>query len=104
MERGAGLMGDPVTTTLALGAGSSIMGGMADRAAAKGEQQRAEANAYIAETRGVYRGEWSIEEVGEQMDAVRDTDGSLILPPVPSGHVDHIRYSFEMAGGGGQRS
>ncbi len=58
------------------------------------------AKAYIAETPGVYRGEWSIEEVGEQMDAIRDTDASLILPPVPSGHVDHIRYSFEMANRG----
>lgn len=55
------------------------------------------AKAYTAETRGVYRPVWSIEDVGEQMDSVRDTESSLILPPVPSGHVDHIRYSFEMA-------
>ncbi len=57
------------------------------------------ARAYIGETEGVYRGEWSIEDVGEQMDAIRDTARSLILP-VTSGHVDHIRYSFEMANKG----
>ncbi|MFT5481832.1 MAG: NAD(P)-dependent dehydrogenase (short-subunit alcohol dehydrogenase family) [Halieaceae bacterium] len=56
------------------------------------------AKAYTAETRGVYRPQWSIEDVGEQIDGVRDTESSLILPPVPSGHVDHIRYSFEMSG------
>jgi len=58
------------------------------------------AKAYIAETQGIYRGEWSIEDVAEQLDRIRDTDESLILPPVPSGHVDHIRYSFEMANRG----
>lgn len=59
------------------------------------------AKAYIAETRGVYRSEWTIEAVGEQVDAIRDADSPLIIPPVPSGHVDHIRYSFEMAARGG---
>jgi hypothetical protein len=55
------------------------------------------AKAYIAETPGVYRPAWSIEQVGEQMDAIRDTATPLIIPVVPSGHVEHIRYSFEMA-------
>jgi NAD(P)-dependent dehydrogenase (short-subunit alcohol dehydrogenase family) len=55
------------------------------------------AKAYIAETPGVYQPEWSIAQVGEQMDAIRNTDAPIILPAVPHGHVDHIRYSFEMA-------
>lgn len=55
------------------------------------------AKAYIAETEGVYQGDWSIADVGEQMDAIGDTESSVIFPVVPSGHVDHIRYSFEMA-------
>lgn len=55
------------------------------------------AKAFIGETRGVYRGTWSIEDVGEQMDAIRNTEEPLVLPVVPSAHVDHIRYSFEMA-------
>lgn len=57
------------------------------------------ARAYVAETRGVYRGEWTVDQVGEQMDAIRDTSDPLILP-VLTGHVDHIRYSFEMANKG----
>jgi NAD(P)-dependent dehydrogenase (short-subunit alcohol dehydrogenase family) len=55
------------------------------------------ARAYIGESRGVYQGCWTIEQVGEQMDAIRDTAEPLVLPVVPSGHIDHIRYSFKMA-------
>lgn len=55
------------------------------------------ARAVIAETPGVYRPSWSIEQVGEQMDAIRNTDSPWILPIVPSAHIDHIRRSFEMA-------
>lgn len=58
------------------------------------------AKAYIGETEGVYQGDWSISDVGEQMDAIRDTNSSVIFPVVPSGHVDHILYSFEMANKG----
>ena len=55
------------------------------------------ARAYVAETRGVYQPEWSIEEVASHIDAIRCTEDSCIFPPAPSGHVDHLRYSFEMA-------
>jgi NAD(P)-dependent dehydrogenase (short-subunit alcohol dehydrogenase family) len=55
------------------------------------------ARAVIAETHGVYRPSWSIEEMGEQLDAIRDATAPVIFPVVPDGHVDHIRYSFEMA-------
>ena len=40
-------MGDPVTLALGAQAGSSIFGGLAGSAEAKGEKQRAEINAYI---------------------------------------------------------
>jgi NAD(P)-dependent dehydrogenase (short-subunit alcohol dehydrogenase family) len=55
------------------------------------------ARAFVAESPGVYRGAWSIEEVAEQMDVIRSTDAPLVLPVVPTGHIDHIRYSFKMA-------
>ncbi|MBX7433844.1 SDR family NAD(P)-dependent oxidoreductase [Mycobacterium sp. Y57] len=58
------------------------------------------ARAYIAETPGVYRPSWTIEEVGAQIDAIRDTTGSMAFPVVPDGHADHIRYSFGMAAQG----
>ena len=61
------------------------------------------ARAAIAETPGVYRATWSIDQVGEQMDAIRNTDATFILPVVPSAHSDHIRYSFEMAAKGKRR-
>lgn len=55
------------------------------------------ARAVIAETPGVYRPSWTIEEVGEQMSAIRNTETLKIFPAVPSGHIDHIGYSFGMA-------
>jgi NAD(P)-dependent dehydrogenase (short-subunit alcohol dehydrogenase family) len=58
------------------------------------------ARAFIAETPGVYRPSWTIEEVGEHLDAIRDDTAALVFPPVPDGHNDHIRYSFAMAAQG----
>jgi NAD(P)-dependent dehydrogenase (short-subunit alcohol dehydrogenase family) len=55
------------------------------------------ARAFIGETEGVYQPSWSAEQVGERIDAIRDTSEPWILPVVPSGHVDHIRRSFAMA-------
>jgi NAD(P)-dependent dehydrogenase (short-subunit alcohol dehydrogenase family) len=53
--------------------------------------------AYAAETRGVYRPEWTIEQVAESMERIRSTDDQVIFPVVPTGQIDHIRYSFGMA-------
>jgi NAD(P)-dependent dehydrogenase (short-subunit alcohol dehydrogenase family) len=55
------------------------------------------ARAYIAETPGVYRPEWSIEDVAAQIDAIRDTSAPVIFDAVPSGQLDHLKYSFAMA-------
>jgi NAD(P)-dependent dehydrogenase (short-subunit alcohol dehydrogenase family) len=56
------------------------------------------ARAFIAESRGVYSDGWSIEEVGEQMDAIRNPDALFIA--AGDAHADHMRYSFEMASRG----
>jgi NAD(P)-dependent dehydrogenase (short-subunit alcohol dehydrogenase family) len=55
------------------------------------------ARSVVAETPGVYRPSWSIEEVGEHIEAIRDTSDPVVFPVVPDGHGDHIRYSFSMA-------
>lgn len=55
------------------------------------------AKAYIAETAGVYQPSWTMREVAERIDEIRDESGSWSLPVVPSGHIDHIRRSFAMA-------
>lgn len=55
------------------------------------------ARAFVAETPGVYRPSWSVEEVGEHLDAIRDDTAALVFPPVPDGHDDHLRYGFAMA-------
>jgi NAD(P)-dependent dehydrogenase (short-subunit alcohol dehydrogenase family) len=55
------------------------------------------AKAVIAETPGVHRPSWSIEDVAEQIDAIRYLAAPLVFPVVPDGHTDHIRYSFDTA-------
>jgi NAD(P)-dependent dehydrogenase (short-subunit alcohol dehydrogenase family) len=55
------------------------------------------ARAVIAETPGVHRPAWSIENVAEQIDAIRYLAAPLVFPVVPDGHSDHIRYGFETA-------
>jgi NAD(P)-dependent dehydrogenase (short-subunit alcohol dehydrogenase family) len=54
------------------------------------------ARAFVAESPGVYRNSWSIEDVAREMQTIRKTDAPVVFPVVPSGHIDHIRYSFGM--------
>ncbi|MGV9798354.1 SDR family NAD(P)-dependent oxidoreductase [Mycobacterium sp. NPDC003449] len=51
----------------------------------------------LAESPGVYRPQWTIEEVGENMKAIRDLSRTVVFPVVPDGHAEHIRYSFGAA-------
>lgn len=55
------------------------------------------ARAVIAETPGVYRPAWTVEDVAERIDAIRDFSVPVVFPVVPTGHNDHIGYSFAMA-------
>ncbi len=54
------------------------------------------ARAFIAESPGVYRSSWSIEDVAQEIGAIRTADAPVVFPVVPSAHIDHIRYSFGM--------
>ncbi|MET0282852.1 MAG: SDR family NAD(P)-dependent oxidoreductase [Polyangiales bacterium] len=58
------------------------------------------ARAYVAETPGVYQPTWSIDEVASNIDTIRDTSAPLVFDAVPTGHMDHLRYSFGMAAKG----
>lgn len=55
------------------------------------------ARAFVAETEGIYRPSWTIDEVAENIDAIRDQGKLWMFPPVPSGQSDHMQRSFEMA-------
>jgi len=57
------------------------------------------ARAFIAETRGRFQPEWTIEEIAEHMDTIRDLTNPWILSPVPDGHSEHIARSFAMGEG-----
>ena len=53
--------------------------------------------AYTAETRGVYRPEWTIEDVDAHMESIRDKSDTVMFDVVPSGQAEHISFSFGMA-------
>ena len=55
------------------------------------------ARAVIAESPGVYRGSWTVEDVGVHLDAIRNVEAPLVFPVLPDGHNEHIRYSFGLA-------
>jgi NAD(P)-dependent dehydrogenase (short-subunit alcohol dehydrogenase family) len=59
------------------------------------------ARAFIAESEGVYRPNWTIEDVAAELDTIRSTDSPWVLPVVPSAHIDHIVRSCDMAKKGG---
>ena len=61
------------------------------------------ARAVIAESPGVCRPSWTVEDVGTYLDAIRKIEAPLVFPVVPDGHGQHIRYSFELAHGSGDR-
>lgn len=55
------------------------------------------ARAFIAESQGVYRPGWTIDEVGDNIEAIRGPDPQWVFPPLPSGFADHLEQSFDMA-------
>lgn len=58
------------------------------------------ARAVVAESPGVYQPSWTVEEVGAQIERIRDVSEPVIFPVVPDGHTEHIRYSFGRAAEG----
>jgi NAD(P)-dependent dehydrogenase (short-subunit alcohol dehydrogenase family) len=56
------------------------------------------ARAYAAETEGVYQPSWTIEQIAQRIEEIRNTDGKpWLFPPAPTGHLDHLKRSFAMA-------
>ena len=55
------------------------------------------AKAYVAETRGVYRPSWTIDQVNNEINAIRNADEPLVFPVLPYAFGAHLGYSFEMA-------
>jgi NAD(P)-dependent dehydrogenase (short-subunit alcohol dehydrogenase family) len=55
------------------------------------------ARAVIAESPGVYQPSWTVEDVGRQLDEIRNIEAPVVFPVVPDGHDQHIRYSFRLS-------
>ncbi|MBW8784531.1 MAG: SDR family NAD(P)-dependent oxidoreductase [Novosphingobium sp.] len=55
------------------------------------------ARAYLAETPGVFRPTWTVEDVAAEIDHIRDAAEPVVFAPVPQGELDHLLYGFAMA-------
>ena len=55
------------------------------------------ARAWTTESKGVFHPNWTIEQVAEEIDAIRDAGEHWTFPPYPSGMIDHLGNSFEWA-------
>ena len=55
------------------------------------------AESFVAETRGVFQPEWSVEDVAARIGEIGDRGHQQVFSPVPSGFYDHLGYSFAMA-------
>ena len=58
------------------------------------------ARAYVTETRGLYRPEWTIDDVAENIARIRDESANFTFHPAKGGFVGHLTKSFEMTAGG----
>lgn len=56
------------------------------------------ARAYVAETRGMYLANWTIDKVAENLDAIRDPAESWVLHPAEGAFFEHLQRSFAMGG------
>ena len=54
------------------------------------------ARAFVGESRGVYRPDWTIEQVAADIAEIRRTDAPVVFPPAPQGELDHLLYGFGM--------
>lgn len=55
------------------------------------------ARAFTTESKGVFHPSWTIEQVANEIDAIRDPSEQWTFPPYPSGMADHLGESFEWA-------
>ena len=53
---------------------------------------------FWTESKGMFRPDWSIEDVAANLDAIRESGGERwTFPPHPSGFIDHLGQTFAWA-------
>jgi NAD(P)-dependent dehydrogenase (short-subunit alcohol dehydrogenase family) len=59
------------------------------------------ARAYVAETRGAYSANWTVEEIAAKAGEIQNADPIVTFHPVPNGHFEHLGYGMAMQNRGG---
>ena len=55
------------------------------------------ARAWTTESKGIFRPEWSVEDVASEIETIRNSPEQWTFPPYPSGMMDHLGQSFAWA-------
>jgi NAD(P)-dependent dehydrogenase (short-subunit alcohol dehydrogenase family) len=58
------------------------------------------ARAFVAETPGVYRPDWTIDSIADNLAAIRDPAGQWTLHPAENAFAEHLTRSFAMVDAG----
>lgn len=58
------------------------------------------ARAYVTETHGIYRPDWTIDDVAENLANIRDASNNFTFHPAEGGFGEHLGQSFGMVGSG----
>ena len=56
------------------------------------------ARVYVTETHGVYKPDWTIDAVADNLAAIRDTGNNFTFHPAEGGFGEHLGQSFGMIG------
>ncbi|MDB5726448.1 MAG: family NAD(P)-dependent oxidoreductase [Novosphingobium sp.] len=54
------------------------------------------ARAFVTETAGVFHPDWTIDKIGDEINAIRNTDELWTFHPAENGFGEHMAKSFEM--------
>lgn len=55
------------------------------------------ARAWTVESKGMWQAQWSIEDIADNIDAIRNSPEKWLFPPYPSGMADHLGETFKWA-------
>ncbi len=56
------------------------------------------ARVYVTETRGVWQPGWSIDDIADNLSAIRDSSNNFTFHPAEGGFGEHLGQSFGMVG------
>ncbi len=55
------------------------------------------ARAWTVESKGMWQAQWSVEDIADNIETIRNSPEKWLFPPYPSGMADHLGETFKWA-------